>query len=44
MYRDDSKDCTSCSALWSKLEYDYRGHIAMLTDEIKKHIKEERFD
>lgn len=43
-YKDTAEGCSSCNALWAKLAHDYHNHIDMLTDEIKKHIKEERFD
>ncbi len=43
-YRDASKACQHCSALWASLEADDEKHVKMLIDEIKRHIKEERFD
>ncbi len=43
-YKTASADCTHCSALWNKLEADYENHSKMLADEIKRHVKENRFD
>ncbi|HEY4496996.1 MAG TPA: hypothetical protein VI432_02510 [Candidatus Paceibacterota bacterium] len=43
-YKKVSKGCEHCSMLWDKLEKDYEAHIKMLTGEITRHVKEERFN
>ncbi|OHA07570.1 MAG: hypothetical protein A2934_01585 [Candidatus Sungbacteria bacterium RIFCSPLOWO2_01_FULL_47_10] len=43
-YKGASKDCSSCSLLWTSLEQDDEKHVNMLADEIKRHIAENRFD
>lgn len=43
-YKTASKECATCSGMWSQLEADYEKHSKMLTDEIKKHVQENRFD
>jgi hypothetical protein len=43
-YLKSSEGCQTCQKMWRKLADDYHNHIGMLTDEIKRHIKEERFE
>ncbi len=43
-YKRASKECDTCTGMWEKFEKDYDDHVKMLTDEIKRHVKEERFD
>ena len=43
-YKKASKDCKHCSVLWDKLEAEYENHSKMLTEEIKRHVNENRFD
>ena len=43
-YKQASKDCSHCSSMWNKLEADYEKHVKMLTDEISRHVKEDRFN
>jgi hypothetical protein len=44
LYKDSANDCPSCKEIWAKLASDYHNHIAMLSDEIKRHVKEGRFE
>ena len=39
-YLDESKSCESCVEIWRILHQDYEKHIAMLSEEIKKHIND----
>lgn len=44
IYMKASKGCANCSAMWDELRQDYEKHSTMLTDEIARHVKEERFN
>lgn len=44
LYLENSKDCSECLELWKKLEFDYENHIQILSDQIKKHITQNKFD
>ena len=37
-YLEEAKDCESCAALWKQLHHDYEKHIALLKEEIAKHL------
>ncbi|MDE2100227.1 MAG: hypothetical protein KGL39_23435 [Patescibacteria group bacterium] len=43
-YAKSASGCSHCSALWAKLEADYESHVKLLTEEIKRHVAENRFD
>lgn len=43
-YLKNAEGCDFCQNLWQKLTEDDNKHIEMLREEIKRHIKEERFD
>jgi len=43
-YMKTAEGCSYCFAMWDELRQDYEKHTAMLTDEIKRHVKEERFN
>ncbi len=40
----NSAGCEFCVSMWKKLMEDDEKHIEMLKEEIKRHIKESRFD
>jgi hypothetical protein len=37
-------ECEHCLGLWRKFKADYDEHIKLITDEIKRHVAENRFD
>lgn len=43
-YAKSAAGCAECSALWKALEADDERHVGMLTEEIRRHIQEGRFD
>lgn len=43
-YLKSAAGCEYCTAMWKKLEEDDTKHVKMLTDEIRRHIAEGRFD
>lgn len=43
-YKKASEGCSHCAGLWNKLEAEYENHSKVLTEEIKRHVKENRFD
>ena len=43
-YKKASENCDHCTAMWARLESDYENHSKMLTEEIARHVKENRFD
>ena len=43
-YIKNSNSCSYCEALWSKIKQDHENHVALITEEIKRHISEGRFD
>lgn len=44
LYSKAAQGCRDCSALWEKLRADYEDHVKLLTEEIKRHISENRFN
>ncbi len=43
-YKKAAAGCPHCQALWRKLEEEYEGHVKLITQEIKRHVAENRFD
>ena len=43
-YKKASADCEHCAKIWDKIHEDYENHVKILTDEIKRHVNENRFD
>lgn len=43
-YIKNSQGCQYCTALWDKLKEADQEAEKMLAEEIKRHVKEERFD
>jgi len=43
-YKKNSSGCEHCEALWKKLEEDDSEHVRMLTEEIRRHMDEGKFD
>lgn len=43
-YLKNAKGCAHCTKLWKKLMDDDNKHIEMLTDEVRRHMDEKRFD
>ncbi len=43
-YHTTSKGCGHCTMLWHELTKDYERHVKMLTAEIARHVKEDRFE
>lgn len=43
-YIKNAEGCGHCSAMWQKCKELDEQKIAMLRDEIARHVKEERFD
>lgn len=43
-YVKNAEGCDHCSDMWNELRKDYEKHSTMLTNEIARHVKEERFE
>lgn len=43
-YKENSKDCKRCFALWADLERRFDEIAAFLEEELKRHIKENKFE
>ena len=43
-YSKNAEGCEHCSGMWDRLRKDYEDHVELLTNEIERHVKEERFD
>ena len=43
-YAKTAGECEHCLGLWKKLQADYDEHIKLITEEIKRHVAENRFD
>ncbi len=43
-YLKAAAGCAHCTALWGKLEADDEQHVKLLSEEIKRHMDEGRFD
>jgi hypothetical protein len=43
-YVKAAKGCKHCTALWKKLKSDYEAHVKMLSQEIKRHVDQGKFN
>lgn len=43
-YIKNSDGCDHCANMWNELRADYEKHSTLLTNEIKRHVKEDRFE
>lgn len=43
-YLKSAEGCSHCTELWKALQADDEKHVALLTQEIKRHMDEGRFD
>lgn len=43
-YAKAAAECEHCLGLWKKLKADYDEHIKLITEEIKRHVAENRFN
>lgn len=43
-YMKNAQGCEFCVSMWTKFLEDDNEHIRMLTEEIRRHIAENRFD
>lgn len=43
-YKKNAEECDNCKHLWDELRKDYENHVRMISEEIMRHVKEERFD
>ncbi len=43
-YQKNAQGCEHCQKLWEALEADDEKHVKMLSDEIKRHMDEGRFE
>lgn len=43
-YKKNAAGCADCEKLWDEMKAAYKGWEKRLVDEIRRHIKEERFE
>jgi len=44
VYIKSAKGCEECTALWKKLKSDYESHVKLISNEIKRHVDQGKFN
>ena len=43
-YIKSAKGCKECTVLWKKLKSDYESHVKLISNEIKRHVDQGKFN